>query len=98
MKIYKKKPVKVEAVQFTGTNQEEIREWSNYEVYPTGTKLPENERTLEMVVSTLEGLVKAKIGDYIIKGIRGEFYPCEKSIFEESYYEVTEEDGFTYKG
>lgn len=88
IKIYKKFPVEIEAVQFTGSNWEFIEEWSDSKVYVRGTKLPNKEKEMEMNVSTLEGQVRAKVGDYIIKGIRGEFYPCERSIFEETYREV----------
>ena len=41
-------------------------------------------------IDTLEGTFKAKAGDYLIKGIRGELYSCDKEIFEESYEEVNE--------
>ena len=41
-------------------------------------------------IPTLEGNMKANIGDYIIKGINGEFYPCKPDIFDKTYEEVTE--------
>lgn len=41
-------------------------------------------------IETLEGNMRVNIGDYVIKGVRGEFYPCEKSIFEETYEVVKE--------
>lgn len=44
----------------------------------------------EMIIHTLEGDMKADIGDYIITGIRGEQYPCKPDIFEETYTEVAE--------
>ena len=42
----------------------------------------------DFIVDTLEGSFKAKAGDYLIKGIKGELYACDKEIFEESYEEL----------
>lgn len=42
----------------------------------------------EMIIHTLEGDMKASVGDYIITGLRGEKYPCKPDIFEKSYEEV----------
>jgi len=44
-----------------------------------------------IIIHTLEGDMKASVNDYIIKGVRGEFYPCKPDIFEETYNEVIEE-------
>lgn len=79
IKNYKKKPVIIQALEWSGSNYEEIDNFlgSNYEF--SGTTL---------IIHTLEGDMSAKKGDYIIKGVRGEFYPCEKSIFEETYEEA----------
>jgi hypothetical protein len=43
-----------------------------------------------MVIETLEGNMTANVGDYIIKGVKGEFYPCKPAIFEQTYELVTE--------
>lgn len=43
-----------------------------------------------MYIETLEGTMKASVGDYIIKGVNGEFYPCKPDIFEKTYEEVAE--------
>ena len=42
-------------------------------------------------IETLEGIMKASVGDYIIKGVNGEFYPCKPDIFEKTYERVTDE-------
>lgn len=81
MKKYKKKPVVIEAIQWNGSNAFEI--WNDFEDIPIRLK---EEGTL--LISTLEGDHIASIGDYIIKGIKGEFYPCKPDIFEETYEEV----------
>ena len=88
---YRKKPVVIEAVLWTGKNHREI--WN----FLTG-KEDEYIRTdadtfyidhskVEggLVINTLEGEHIASIGDYIIKGVNGEFYPCKPDIFEKTY-------------
>lgn len=81
IKKYRKKPVVIEAIQWNGSNAFEI--WNDFEDIPIRLK---EEGTL--LISTLEGDHIASIGDYIIKGIKGEFYPCKPDIFEETYEEV----------
>jgi hypothetical protein len=79
MKKYCKLPVVVEALQYDGHNGYEIQDWSNHEVVVTNSSI---------LVETLEGVMKANIGDYIIKGVRGEFYPCKPDVFKLTYKEV----------
>ena len=55
-----------------------------------GSKLPVKERCID--IQTLEGEMRANIGDYIIKGIKGEFYPCKPDIFKASYEDVKDEN------
>lgn len=78
---YRKKPVVVEAIQFVGFNTVEIAEFM-------GRSL--NEITVApfvvvLSVDTLEGRMTAQKGDWIIKGVKGEFYPCKSDIFEQTY-------------
>ena len=47
----------------------------------------------EMIIHTLEGDMKASVGDYIITGVHGEQYPCKPDIFEETYEPVVSEGG-----
>ena len=61
----------------------------NFDVYrkkPVRVKAVQMEKEFE--VKTLEGVLKGKAGDYLIEGVRGELYPCDKEIFEETYEEV----------
>lgn len=77
---FKKKPVIIEARQITDENINEVREWCG------GKK---NREILNgFLVPTLEGAHIAKIGDWIIKGIKGEFYPCKPDIFEATYERI----------
>ena len=78
IKKYIKNPVEIEAVQWTGSNVLEIKDFVN----PIAEYL-EDENVI--VIPTLEGEMKASINDYIIKGIKGEYYPCKPDIFEASY-------------
>jgi hypothetical protein len=80
---YRKKPVVIEAVQWSGSNWHSILEFATGDnVFTTGS-------TLNVV--TLEGPLTASPGDWIIKGVQGEFYPCKPDIFEATYELVEEE-------
>lgn len=76
---FRKKPVEIEAVQWTG-NLEEMENFLTVDVTITLTG--------EIVIPTLEGKMKGNIGDWIIKGINGEFYPCKPDIFEKTYDKI----------
>ena len=76
---YQKKPVVIEAILFDGSHESasEIQSWG-------GTaNIDYNDHGLSIM--TLEGRMTANIGDYIIKGVCGEFYPCKPDIFYETY-------------
>jgi len=89
MMKFRKKPVVIEAMQFTGSfsNYDEIVEWS-------GVRFPANSDeaygVVELFVETLEGEMKANQADWIIKGVKGEFYPCKPDIFDATYEYVME--------
>ncbi|PCF50112.1 hypothetical protein [Staphylococcus delphini] len=77
----KKKPVAIDFIQFTGIESAEaIEEWTyNNVVYTVTNHKP------KMKVRTLEGIMTAELGDYIVKGIKGEFYPVKPDIFKKTY-------------
>jgi len=82
MSKFRKKPVVIEAVQWDG-NLDTI-----LDLY-----IPEAWQTLgdrALVIPTLEGEMRADVGDWIIKGVAGEFYPCKPAIFASTYDPVTE--------
>ena len=84
---YKKKPIVIEAVQFTGNNYQEILDFGDKTVkQPFLFKDGTGSETI--VIRTLEGNMEVSEGDYVIKGIKGEFYPCKPDIFEETYDKV----------
>ena len=82
MAKYRKKPVVIEAMQYTrnGLQAEQVAKWCG------------GEQTDEygLVIATLEGRMRADYGDWIIKGIKGEFYPCKPDIFEQTYEKVAD--------
>ena len=82
MKKYIKKPVVIQAVEYNGANKEEIEAFVEKKLDTVYTELKE---PLELKIPTLEGDMKASKGDYIIKGINGEFYPCKPDVFEKTY-------------
>lgn len=73
---YRKKPVVIHAVRFTGDNWDEIELFVPIERY-------NDDGTFQ--IATLEGEHKCSIGDYVIRGIKGEYYPCKPDIFEATY-------------
>jgi len=88
---FRKKPVVIEAVQWNGKNFDEVMNFMqdfhghkvNYEnaeeaAYKSG----------ELHIKTLEGIMTASKNDWVIKGVKGEFYPCKPDIFEATYEKV----------
>lgn len=87
IKRYCKKPITIEAIQWTGDNLEEVEKFTKNS--PTGrTVLPHPYNEECLLIVTLEGEMRADKNDYIIKGVQGEFYPCKPDIFEATYEEV----------
>jgi len=84
---YRKKPVEIEAIQWTGDNLTELLSFCPV-CYPKPTAVDYKVTKNELFISTLEGPMKASIGDYIIKGVKGEFYPCKPDIFELTYDKI----------
>lgn len=79
---YRKRPVEVEAIQFDGWNWREVYQFMSNEPLMFTQDFRKEEYLL---IDTLEGVMKARVGDYIIKGVHGEFYPCKPDIFHETY-------------
>ena len=88
---FRKKPVVIDAIQYTGKNDLLIKEWSNGIVYcsPVLEPTDKNPTGSYLQINTLEGVMTAIVNDWIIKGIKGEFYPCKPDIFEATYEFVT---------
>lgn len=78
MAQFRKKPVVIEAVQWTGDNVKEVMDFMNW-------RNASHDSALGLRIHTLEGTHAANEGDWIIKGVKGEFYPCRDDIFRMTY-------------
>ena len=88
MARYRKKPIIIEAVQWLGNNRLEISEFTTGPS-PTGLGGSTFKNGSEHLrIHTLEGVMEAAPGDWIIRGVKGEFYPCKPDIFEMTYEAV----------
>ena len=80
---FRKRPVTIEAMQLLDAKSVlDIEEWMNTADTGYSTSPP------TLWIKTLEGIMEASVGDWIIKGIEGEFYPCKNEIFIKTYQEV----------
>ena len=84
MPKFRKKPVVIEARQLTMQNLRELKDWCGGEV----RSRPDLRAVTGLWIPTLEGRMEAEFGCWIIKGVRGEFYPCRDDIFRETYEEA----------
>ena len=74
---FRTKPCEIEAVQWTGENLTEILRFTNTQNIDITSGVP--------VIKTLEGDMRANVGDSIIRGLRGEYYPCKPDVFQKKY-------------
>ena len=92
MNRYVKKPIAIEAVKWKGFNNDEIKDFAGdsvkIEVIREGDADNGIPSSVDCSIETLEGVMTANVGDYIIKGVNGEFYPCKQDIFEKTYDKV----------
>lgn len=87
---FRKIPVVIEAVKWTGENQDEINSFIGLVTNPDDSRHSYSENGT-LLIRTLEsghGMHTANKGDWIIKGVKGEFYPCKPDIFEMTYEAV----------
>ena len=82
MPKYRKLPVEIDAMQWTGDNIDDMRGF----VGEKGFYYVVNDNSL--IIPTLEGDLKAAVGDFVIKGVKCEYYPCKPDIFEATYEAV----------
>lgn len=90
--IFRKKPTTVSAIQWTGTNCEEVKAFFSEDAkktYGPMLDLDGKPEKGDLLIETLEGTMRASPGDFIIRGTKGEYYPCKPDIFEQTY-EVVE--------
>lgn len=91
MPMFRKKPVTIEALRFLGPweSAKPILNWieDNKPIDRSGPRWADRDGGV-LFINTLEGEMTAKAGDWIIRGIKGEFYPCKPDIFAATYEEV----------
>ena len=87
---YIKKPVIIEAMQFTNDNKEQVYQWVSSIQTNVMPFISDGKPVL--VIPTLEGRMMATIGDYIIRGVQDEIYPCKPDIFESTYDAVADDN------
>ena len=85
IKRFRKKPIVIDAIQWTGDNTQEVMDFvgEKSRFFPKWI-IP------RIVIETLEGWMHVRRNDFVIKGVKGEFYPCKPDIFAETYDEVKE--------
>lgn len=81
----RKKPVEVEAMKLHNDNIDEVAQWCNALI-----KVRDDNLETYLCILTLEGTMSAYVGDWIIKGVKGEFYPCKDDIFHKTYDIIVE--------
>ena len=79
----RKKPVVIEFIKYNGANPEKAKAFVGHSLLIQQEHYASDR--LELFIKTLEGEMKVNEGDYIIKGVNGEFYPCKPDIFEKTY-------------
>jgi hypothetical protein len=81
---YRKKPVVIEAMEFTEESKDRVFNWIS-----CTREADHNEKGEPIIkIQTLEGDMVTQLGDYVIRGVKGEFYPCKPDIFKKTYEEV----------
>lgn len=93
MKKYRKKPIVVEAIQWNGVNRGEVEMFCGHDNVEFKVEILSGSTLgLQLIIKALEGDMVANRGDYIIKGICGEFYSCKEEIFEKTYELLPKEE------
>ncbi len=102
---FRKKPIAIEAFEWTGRNVEELSKWAArvdlaskkarrvdlaHETLLPIDVISRGDGSFDLEIRTLEGTHKASDGDWIIQGVQGEFYPCKPDIFAATYEAVSE--------
>jgi len=92
MTAYRKKPVVIEAKFLTADNGLMVSAWCGGAWHFVSASSGSDPEDSWAEIFTLEGTMRANVGDYIIRGVQGEFYPCRSDIFEATYERVGESE------
>jgi hypothetical protein len=85
---YRKKPVVIEAIQYTGDNFEELDLFTHHQFDELEDQTDDPEVVAEVFDTLHSTWVGVKLNNWIIEGIQGEFYPCDADVFENTYEKV----------
>ena len=91
VKTYRKKPVEIEAIKYDGKNSDDcikFIESGQVVCWKKKVAFPISKPEIRIMIETLEGVMQARPGDYIIRGVNGEYYPCKPNIFFKTYETV----------
>lgn len=88
MKLFRKKPVVIEAVQLTSENWSNVCDFLGEEFFQSGGSGAKEDEAISLNIPTLEGVMTASENDWIIRGVQGEIYPCKPDIFDTTYEPV----------
>lgn len=102
VRTFVKKPVEVQAIQWDGSNVKELSDFMG-EKNANGTitrrfAIYGDSSEPDLVIFTLEGDYHAAVGDWIIRGVKGEFYPCKPDVFEQTYEECVDKSNEVFPG
>lgn len=88
IKTYRKKPIEIEAIKYDGKNADDCIKFIESGLVICWKKkvdFPISKPEIRVMIETLEGVMHARPGDYIIRGVNGEYYPCKPDIFAKTY-------------
>ena len=94
MAKYRKKPVVIDAIRWVSDNLEHVIEFvdgSKPDMYGSWARYVDITQTVGFKISTLEGVMTVQLGDWIIRGVKGEYYPCKPDIFDSTYEPVADD-------
>lgn len=81
---FRKKPVVINAMQFDGTNHFQLMRWAEQLAGEARWHFDSKPDPM-ILITTLEGVMRADVGDWIVIGVKGEQYPCKPDVFEATY-------------
>jgi hypothetical protein len=88
VQTYRKKPVVIAAMELCRDNPDDVAAWCGGRSIHDPKASDPTDVYVGVDIPTLEGVMRASVGDYVIRGVKGEFYPCKPDIFGATYEPV----------
>ena len=89
MSKFRKRPVVIDAMRFDESNGAEAAKWCGGRFVQESKASDPSDVAYWLAIPTLEGVMRASLGDWIIRGVQGKFYPCKPDVFAATYEPVT---------